>query len=159
MEGRRLVIIDKNWNEKIVNVVESVDSPWLFWLVALNPDWTKIAAWWWPQEESFGGTTLWWTSDITTWFKFKIRAKKNWVIQAYRIDSYDTNGDPVNWDITYNITNNGVAIWVASMTWASTVYNASLGSWTTTIVKDDQIAFEVSSVSGVKNAIITIYYQ
>lgn len=43
-EVKRRAIIDWEWGNKVASVVESTSSPWTFWLVALNPDWSAI----WP---------------------------------------------------------------------------------------------------------------
>ena len=45
-ETKRTAIIDKNGNNILANVVESIDNPGTYGLVALNPDWSSIAAWW-----------------------------------------------------------------------------------------------------------------
>jgi hypothetical protein len=41
-EVKRIAIIDKDWNNKLVSVVESTVVPWTYWLVITNADWTKV---------------------------------------------------------------------------------------------------------------------
>ena len=47
-EVKRIAIIDKDWNNKLVSVVESTAVPWTYWLVITNADWSKVwtTAWW-----------------------------------------------------------------------------------------------------------------
>lgn len=42
METERQAIVDGEWDNKIVSVVESVDIPWVFGVVIVAPDWGNL---------------------------------------------------------------------------------------------------------------------
>jgi len=50
-ETVRKAIVDWNGGNKLASVVESLSSPWTYWLVALWPDWSPIG--WWDDNFSY----------------------------------------------------------------------------------------------------------
>jgi len=42
METERVAIVDSDNSDNILSVVESTDTPWVFWIVLLNPDGSNI---------------------------------------------------------------------------------------------------------------------
>jgi len=41
-QTEQVAISDKEDDEKLVSVVESIDQPWVFWIVILSPTWASI---------------------------------------------------------------------------------------------------------------------
>ena len=97
---------------------------------------------------------------LTTGYKGLIRCKNAGTITAYRIDSFATStGAPIVGTLNCNVNKNGVLMGVADISSASTTLDTILPGWTTAFVKDDLIEFNVTSNSGCRNIIITLYYN
>lgn len=101
-EVKRLCIIDKDGNEQIVNIVESVDSPGTFWLVALNPDGSRISTGGW-------GVTLNWVQTLTN---------KRVVPRIWTVSTWSSLTPPGNSADVYTITwlDTDTTIWAPSWT-------------------------------------------
>ena len=110
-------------------------------------------------QESFGLNTLGGNSDISLGMKGFSRIKSNGVLSGFRIDSFETGtGNPISGNISIEIKKNGTLMGTVNLN-SSSLLDNTLSGWTTSILKEDKIQYEVVSNSGIKNFILTFYYN
>lgn len=103
---------------------------------------------------------IWWVNEIPVLEKRVWRAKKNWTIIAYNIDSYDELWDPLIWDLNIFIYINDIFAWTASMYWLSHTYITDVSSWDNIIFEhNDKITYMVENNEWCKNIVLTLYYK
>lgn len=108
--------------------------------------------------DSFGIVIQGGYSDITLGHKTLGRARCSGTILGYRIDSYekDTN-NPITSSIDIDVKINGSTIGTASLVSDSTVYDNTLTGWSTNLIQDDKLQYEVVSNTNSKNISLTIF--
>jgi len=108
--------------------------------------------------DSFGIVIQGGDSDITLGYKSLGRARCSGTILGYRIDSYekDTN-NPITSSIDIDVRLNGSIIGTASLVSDSTVLDNTLSGWSTNLIQDDKLQYEVVSNTGSKNISLTIF--
>lgn len=108
--------------------------------------------------DSFGIVIQGGYSDITLGHKTLGRARCSGTILGYRIDSYekDTN-NPIISSIDIDVKINGSTIGTASLVSDSTVYDNTLTGWSTNMIQDDKLQYEVISNTNSKNISLTIF--
>ena len=108
--------------------------------------------------DSFGIVIQGGDSDITLGYKTLGRARCSGTILGYRIDSYekDTN-NPITSSIDIDVKINGSTIGTASLVSDSTVYDNTLTGWSTNLIQDDKLQYEVVSNTNSKNISLTIF--
>ena len=159
-ETKRTAIIDKDGANKLVNIVESTSTPWVFGIVAVWPDGSSI---WWNDKWYFadeaallaaypiwqdwwfaviGSTnTMWvWSSNTWAW------ENTNWVTPVSPIDPpiddilLTPPVWPTLWD-TYLIN------WVGTWAWATHDFETTIWDWAAWVF-DTYIQGNVISVIG-----------
>lgn len=110
-------------------------------------------------QESFGLNTIGGLSDISSGVKGFSRIKSNGTLSGFRIDSFELNtGNPISGNISIEIQKNGTLIGTVNLS-SSSLFDNTLTGWTTSLLKEDKIQYEVISNTGIKNFILTLYYN
>lgn len=111
-------------------------------------------------RDSFGIVIIAGDNEISLGYKNLYRVKANGTIISYTIESYekDTNS-PISGSISINVRKNGSIIGSVVLSSQSINNDSTLSGWTTSVLKDDKIQYEVISNSGIKNLTLTLFFN
>lgn len=144
------------------NSMYVVKSGQFFDVYVTNDTWTIVAYQLEKEDKSTWLSMLWGADDIPTWFKWMRRMDISWTFNWYRIDSFASDWTAISWDITISVSKNWTPMGDVVLSAASTDIESDLSwAWRTglSFVKDDKITYNVTSNTGCKNIILTLYYS